>query len=101
MPRPLCPPGMGEPAAAAGSGPSCAGPGGEPGIVAATVRAYIGCGTERGPVSLDCDYVGASAPPQIRCDDNSPVIVPGADKVLKLGERPWLSQVRNCAIDPA
>ena len=31
-------------------GPSYAGLGGEPGIVAATVRAYIVCGTERGPL---------------------------------------------------
>jgi len=52
-------------------------------------------------ISLDCDYVGTSAPPQIGCYDNSAVILPGADEVLKLGDRPWLSQVLNCAIDPA
>jgi hypothetical protein len=67
-------PGMGEPAVATGSGAA---------------------------ISLDCDYVGTSAPPQIRCYDNSSVILPGADEVLKLGDRPWLSQVLNCVIDPA
>jgi hypothetical protein len=52
-------------------------------------------------ISLDCNYVGTPTPPQIRCDDISSAILPGADEMLKLGNRPWLFQALNCAVDPA
>ena len=52
-------------------------------------------------VSLDRDDVGAPVPPQVRCDDISPAVLPGADEVLKLGNGAWLFQLLNCAIDPA
>jgi hypothetical protein len=88
-------PGMSEPAVATGSGPACASPGGYRADVHRVRRRTWAA------ISLDCDYVSTSAPPQVRCYDNSPVILPGADEVLKLGDRHWLSQVLNCAIDPA
>jgi hypothetical protein len=53
-----------------------------------------------GAISLGCDYVGTSAPAQIRCYDIFSAILPGADEMLKLRNGPWLFQVLNCAIDP-
>jgi|SRR5215469_6907440 len=52
-------------------------------------------------ISLDCDDVGAPTPPQIRCCDVSPAVLPGADEMLKLGSNPWPFQVLNCGIEPA
>ena len=51
-------------------------------------------------ISLDCNYVGTSAPSQIRCYDISSAILPGTDEMLKLKGRPRLFQVLDCAIDP-
>ena len=50
VPRPLCPPGWVNRRLRPVRGAPCAGPGGEPGIVAATVRADIVCGAEREPL---------------------------------------------------
>jgi hypothetical protein len=52
-------------------------------------------------MSLNCNYVGTPAPSQIRRDDISSAIVPGADEMLKLRDGPWLFQVPNGAIGPA
>lgn len=52
-------------------------------------------------VSLDCDDVGAPTPPQVRCCNVFSAVLPGADEVLELGNRPRLFQVLNCGIEPA